>query len=267
MNLSIISINYNNLEGFKRTYNSVICQTYQKFEWIIIDGGSNDGSKEFIEEHQDKFTYWCSEPDKGIYNAMNKGVAKATGDYINFLNSGDIYYDNVSLAKIFEKPFLSDVLYGNAFWGLNKKYKFNSPQILTLDYLIDGSLGHAASFIQRKLLLEYPYDENFKIVSDWKNWIQWLIKGYTFKYKDVDVACFDTTGISTTNKDLDHIERKMVWDELLSPAMKDVLQRCYQFEKSRYINPELEEIEKLITKRYLYRKIFRLLKNILKRIG
>jgi glycosyltransferase involved in cell wall biosynthesis len=87
--LSIITINYNNLEGLQRTVESVVNQTWQEFEYIVIDGGSTDGSADFIESQSETIDYWVSEPDKGIYNAMNKGIAKASGEYLLFLNSGD----------------------------------------------------------------------------------------------------------------------------------------------------------------------------------
>lgn len=90
MILSIITIN---LEGLKRTYESIVHQTFTDYEWIVIDGGSTDGSREFIEEHEEKYSYWCSEPDKGIFNAMNKGVLHANRQYCLFLNSGDHFYE------------------------------------------------------------------------------------------------------------------------------------------------------------------------------
>ena len=96
MILSIITIN---LEGLKRTYESIVHQTFTDYEWIVIDGGSTDGSHEFIEEHEEKCSYWCSEPDKGIFNAMNKGVLHANGQYCLFLNSGDHFYGNKILRK------------------------------------------------------------------------------------------------------------------------------------------------------------------------
>ena len=80
MKLSIITVNYNNREGLQRTIDSVVSQTFRDFEWIVIDGGSTDGSKELIKQYADHFSYWVSEPDKGIYNAMNKGILKATGE-------------------------------------------------------------------------------------------------------------------------------------------------------------------------------------------
>ena len=110
--LSIITVNLNNLEGLKRTYESVVCQTFTDYEWIVIDGGSTDGSREFIEQHQDKFAYWCSEPDKGIYNAMNKGIVRAKGEYLNFMNSGDCFACEETLAGVFGRERTADILYG-----------------------------------------------------------------------------------------------------------------------------------------------------------
>ena len=100
MLLSIITINYNDKEGLARTMNSVLSQTYTDFEYIVIDGGSNDGSKTIIEQHQDQLGYWVSEPDSGIYNAMNKGIAKANGEYILFLNSGDVLIDDTIIKYV-----------------------------------------------------------------------------------------------------------------------------------------------------------------------
>jgi len=82
--LSIITINYNNCAGLKRTIDSVVSQSFKDYEWIVIDGGSKDGSKDLIEQYSDSFTYWVSEPDNGIYNAMNKGIEKANGEWMLF---------------------------------------------------------------------------------------------------------------------------------------------------------------------------------------
>ena len=110
--LSIITVNLNNLEGLKKTYESVVCQTFTDYEWLVIDGGSTDGSREFIEQHQNKFAYWCSEPDKGIYNAMNKGIVRAKGEYLNFMNSGDCFVKKETLAGVFGEERKVDILYG-----------------------------------------------------------------------------------------------------------------------------------------------------------
>ena len=100
--LSIITINYNNLAGLQKTFESVFNQTFQDFEYIVIDGGSTDGSKELIEQYHDKIDYWVSEPDSGIYNAMNKGIVRANGEYLQFLNSGDSLLGENILKNVFK---------------------------------------------------------------------------------------------------------------------------------------------------------------------
>ena len=112
MKLSIITVNYNNKAGLQKTIDSVVAQTWRDFEWIIIDGGSTDGSKELIEQYQQHFAFWCSEPDKGVYNAMNKGIDKAQGVYLLFLNSGDVLYDEHVLQNVDDLHLDSDIISG-----------------------------------------------------------------------------------------------------------------------------------------------------------
>ena len=126
MKFSIITVNYNNKEGLRKTIESVIHQTFNDYEYIIIDGGSTDGSVDIIKEYNDKISYWISEKDKGIYNAMNKGIRVSTGDYLLFLNSGDHLSENNVLEKVF--PYLdgTDFVYGNE-WKINDRHKGNRP--------------------------------------------------------------------------------------------------------------------------------------------
>ena len=113
MQLSIITINLNNYEGLKKTISSIRCQNWHNFEWIIIDGGSTDGSTELIESVSKDLTFWCSESDKGIYNAMNKGVAMCSGKYVLFMNSGDSLHDSKVLEDIFQdQQYDADILIG-----------------------------------------------------------------------------------------------------------------------------------------------------------
>ncbi len=111
--LSIITVNLNNSAGLRKTIESIVKQTFKDFEYIIIDGGSTDGSAEVIKEFADKITYWVSEPDKGIYNAMNKGILHAKGEYLLFLNSGDWLADDDLLSKVFCEPRTADIIYGH----------------------------------------------------------------------------------------------------------------------------------------------------------
>ena len=112
MKLSIITVNLNNMEGLQKTCDSIISQTFKNFEWIVIDGGSADGSKELIEEYGSNISYWVSEPDKGIYNAMNKGIKVAKGEYLYFLNSGDYLFDSNALSDVFLDNPKEDIVYG-----------------------------------------------------------------------------------------------------------------------------------------------------------
>lgn len=115
--LSIITVNLNNREGLRKTIESVICQSFSDYEYIIIDGGSTDGSKELIELYQNKVTYWISETDKGIYNAMNKGIKTGKGDYCLFLNSGDWLVNSTVIEKEFSDSKQADIIYGNTIFS------------------------------------------------------------------------------------------------------------------------------------------------------
>lgn len=171
MKLSIITINYNNKHGLQKTINSVISQIYKEFEWIIIDGGSTDGSKELIEQYTDYITYWVCEPDKGIYNAMNKGIEVAKGEYLLFLNSGDYLVSVYTLEHVLCKSFQADIVYGNLLYDKKKVERapgFHNDYIACID-LIKGTLFHPSTFIKRELFEKYGYyDETLKIVADWK---------------------------------------------------------------------------------------------------
>ena len=113
MRLSVITINMNNRKGLERTIKSVVCQIFADFEYIVIDGASVDGSADVIREYADKIHYWISEPDTGIYNAMNKGILQAKGDYCLFLNSGDALYTTTVLEEVFNQNFSEDIIIGN----------------------------------------------------------------------------------------------------------------------------------------------------------
>lgn len=225
MRLSIITVNLNNRDGLKKTIESVIPQTFKDFEWIVIDGGSNDGSKELIEQYAEHFSYWVSEPDKGIYNAMNKGIRVAKGEYIQFLNSGDWLYDNTALERCFSHGFDADIAYGDIlFYKAEGKEECHYPQCMSLRFLYKFSLGHPASFIKRELFQAELYDETLKIVSDWKFFLRQAIRNKRFEYINEMVSCFVTDGISSVNIELLNREREVVIGQeipaLLGPDYK-----------------------------------------------
>jgi glycosyltransferase involved in cell wall biosynthesis len=218
--ISIITVNLNNLEGLKKTMTSVFEQTWKEFEYIIIDGGSTDGSKEFIESHSNKIDYWVSEPDTGIYNAMNKGIKAAKGEYLLFLNSGDWLYDEKVLKIATEKLDGCDVLYGNMVKvfpdGREVLDKGVKGEEISLRTFVDGNLNHQATFIGKHLFKLYGfYDENLNIVSDWKLFLIALgLNNSKVKYINMEISYYDMSGVSSNFKDRD-AERLEVLKEIV----------------------------------------------------
>lgn len=206
--ISVITINYNNVSQIRRTLESVSSQTYTDLEWIIIDGGSTDGSVDIIKEYESKITYWVSEPDKGIYNAMNKGVQHATGDYCIFINSGDHFINSHSVEDAVNCGFDTDLAIFNLYVDNSPNLMTYVPKFVTTSFLVIGSLPHQSVFIRRQLLLEKPYDETKKIVSDWIFCIETIIlEQRSYKTYKLPVSVFYRDGISATNIELRNAER------------------------------------------------------------
>ena len=205
---SIITINFNNCDGLRRTIESVVNQTNADYEYIVIDGGSTDGSVDVIQKYSDRISYWVSEKDDGIYNAMNKGVRHAHGDYCLFLNSGDSFYDKHVLNKNLLSDNKSDIVVGRLVSDSDGRELFSPPSDdISMYYFYTSTLPHQASFIKTKLLKQYPYDESLKIVSDWKFFVETIIFHHCkVGFIDVPIAKFDMTGISTSNV-------SKTWDE------------------------------------------------------
>ena len=256
MLLSIVTINFNNCCGLQKTIESVVKQTFKDFEWIVIDGGSTDGSRELIERYADHFSYWVSEPDRGVYNAMNKGIKVAKGDYLQFLNSGDWLLDETSLERCFSHPFTGDIVYGDLLFvkddGTNVKSCFPKP--LSLRYFYQRSLGHNASFIRRELLQEELYDERFKIVSDWAFFLKQALRNRCFEYIDETISCFDTNGVSCVNKELVNRERETVLHEQLPDMLALDFKKMDEMEALLASN-QVRRVLTLGKKKRLYHKI------------
>lgn len=225
MKLIIVTINRNNAAGLEKTLRSVASQTFKEFEYIVIDGASTDGSVDVIKKYESQFAQlrWVSEPDAGIYNAMNKGIRMASGDYIQILNSADcLAAPDVTerMLAALEKADNPSILYGNMVKcfpdGRKIVDKCFAGQEITMLGMFTGTLNHDPAYIRRDLFEKYGYyDESLKIVSDWKWYLQAIILGSEKpQYVDIDVTLFDMTGISETNKDLDKEERKKVLEQL-----------------------------------------------------
>ena len=231
MLLSIITINYNNGVGLAKTMQSVWSQTIKDFEYIVVDGASSDDSVGFIRQYSEcfgKLLKWVSEPDKGIYNAMNKGIKMASGDYVQFLNSGDcLAADDVVMRMLdaLKSNGNPDILYGNMLKdmpnGTILRDRCFAGQDITFLGFYTGTLNHSPAYIRRDLFDKYGlYDESLKIVSDWKWYLQAIVLGEEKPvYTDIDVTLFDMHGISETNKELDKAERKKVLSVLINPSI------------------------------------------------
>lgn len=211
MKLSIVTINYNNLAGLQKTMESVFSQTCKDFEYIVIDGASTDGSAEYVRTQADKLTYWVSEPDTGIYNAMNKGVRAATGEYVLMLNSADFLVDEYVIERIMPELDGTDIVQGNTSDGGKRQRGYGKSDITFLD-VYHAHFLHQSSFCKKKLFDKYGYfDESYRYVSDTIFFIKTLgYGGATFRYVDIDIADFDLTGFSCTN---DERIRQQHWQE------------------------------------------------------
>lgn len=206
---SIITINYNNLGGLIETCNSVFNQTCHDYEHIIIDGGSTDGSSEWIQAHAPQFIYWVSECDKGCYHAMNKGIKVAKGEYIIFMNSGDYFYSPTILEEVKKLNPTEDVLCGDMYLSLGCVN--TPPKELTFRYFYEGNLPHQACFIKTSLQKLHPYNEKLKIVSDWEFFLKILVLN-NGSYRKINqiISYFDFGGISSTNQELHAKERAII---------------------------------------------------------
>lgn len=223
MRYSIITVNFNNKDGLSKTIESVERLKYTDYEYIVIDGGSTDGSIDVIRKHESTISYWISEKDNGIYNAMNKGVCQAKGEYVNFMNSGDTFY-NPNILEIVE-PFLkdNDIVIGKEFHQdpmSGESATTFLPSRLSMATFFVGFLPHQSGFIRRSLLQEMPYDEKLRIVSDWKFYMmQTVFKNCSIKLTDTIISRREQGGISNSAEELNKQERRQVLTELLPPGV------------------------------------------------
>ena len=194
--LSIITINFNNLEGLAKTVESVLSQTFKDFEYIVIDGGSTDGSAAYLTENKDRIDYCVSEKDTGIYNAMNKGIKVSKGEFLLFLNSGDTLHTSTALSDfITHREFKGDIIYGD--------YKFNNgekiyPDMLPTTYFMKTSLPHQSTFFKRSVfyIMGY-YDEKYSMGADRAFYIKCFLSGkFHFKHIRYFLTRYDLTGLS-----------------------------------------------------------------------
>lgn len=254
--LSIITVNLNNAAGLQKTLQSVISQTFRDFQYIVIDGGSTDASKTILEGCSGNLNYWVSEMDSGIYNAMNKGIAKASGEYLLFLNSGDWLINDSVLQGIFTKEPDADIIYGDIATASGiTKY----PDKLSFSFFFRDTIAHPAAFIRRKLFERYGnYNEQNKLASDWEFFLQAIVRHKSSYYHaHTVITFFDVTGVSSRpeNAGLVMEERKRVLALYFPdhyPELAGELNRL-QNELNNYKNSRIIQTVKKIMGSKLYR--------------
>ena len=194
--LSIITINYNDRDGLRETVESVLKQTFTDYEYLAIDGGSSDGSKEFLHQNKDRFAYWVSEQDTGIYNAMNKGIDRARGEYLLFLNSGDTLASSEVLESFINHPkFGGDIVYGDYIFEKGQKVY---PDELYEGYFMKTSLPHQSTLFHNSVFEAMgPYDEQYPMCADRAFYLKSYLSGqFEFRHVPVALAKFDLSGMS-----------------------------------------------------------------------
>lgn len=251
--ISIISINYNNADGLYKTIQSVVQQTYKNLEYIIIDGGSVDESKRVIEsaEHID---YWVSESDSGIYNAMNKGIGAATGEYLLFLNSGDTLINDHVLAEAVEMGLTHDLVSANLLVLKDPvPLKWIPEDELSFKTFLSSTIPHPSTFIKGTLFKTVGlYNEEFSIISDWEFFLLATCK-YNCSYKHIDLflTAFSDGGISSEPQNYAKIdqEREQVLNRHFSFFIKD-------YKENELLMREIKKIGYFIKMRRFVKQLF-----------
>ncbi|MDE6860119.1 MAG: glycosyltransferase [Duncaniella sp.] len=201
LKISVVTVCYNAVDTLEETMLSVLNQTYPHVEYIVIDGGSTDGTVDIIKKYSDRLAHWVSEPDSGIYDAMNKGIRAATGDYINFMNAGDKFYNDNVITRILNYNCNADFLVGIAQYRKvnGKRIRYWTPIHKHFEFseIKNGhAVNHQSSFIRRSLLTS-GYDINYRIIADDLFFIKSVVfEGATYQPLNIIVAIYDGFGIS-----------------------------------------------------------------------
>ena len=213
MKVTIITVVLNGERDIEKTIKSVISQDYSNVEYIIIDGGSTDRTIDIIKKYEDKVDFWCSEKDQGIYDAMNKGIDKATGDLVNFMNAGDVYKDPFALSHLLEDICAVDygLIFANFISSGITKSNFNKEEVYSKNK-INSFFCHQSTLFNRRLLgsQAIKYDIKYKIKSD-RDLVARLLYQKNVKFIVVDmVFCiYNSNGVSSIDivkKEMENIE-------------------------------------------------------------
>lgn len=203
--VSVVTVVYNALPIVEETIKSVLAQTYSNIEYIIIDGGSTDGTVELIKQYEDQISIFISEPDKGIYDAMNKGIDQATGNWINFMNAGDHFYSSSVVSDIFDTSAdYSDyaTVYGDA------EYRLRSFSYIRQGYECDSNhfmpFSHQAAFARADIAKKNKFNLRYKIAADTEFFLRLNREGYILKHVPIIVCSYDASVGISMNSEVKH---------------------------------------------------------------
>ncbi|SEA25773.1 glycosyltransferase family 2 protein [Pedobacter hartonius] len=251
--ISIITINYNNVSGLEETILSVSKQNYENIEYIVIDGGSYDGSREILTKYNHVIDYWVSEQDAGIYNAMNKGINIATGDYLLFINSGDMITADHVIEEAVKIGLYEDLVCGN-LWFIKEssRREWVTPDSISFQTFLTSTIPHPCTFIKKTLFNTIGlYNEQHKIVSDWEFFLLATCKyNCTYKHINLFLTDFNEEGISSNPENFSLIDKEK----------ENVLKKNFSFfledyKKYMIVSEELRRVKYIIRLKNFFKKL------------
>lgn len=242
--ISVVTVVYNAVSLIEETIKSVLAQTYDNIEYIVIDGGSTDGTVDVIKKYEDRIQVFVSEPDKGIYDAMNKGIDKATGRWINFMNAGDHFYSTSSVADIFEVPESNYseyvTVYGDA------EYRLKSFSYVRQGYECDRDhfmpFSHQAAFARADIAKKNKFNLKYKIAADTEFFLRLNREGYQLKHVSVIVCSYDASVGISMNSEVKHAKEFVDMQIMYgapkdSPYFKEYIKKAYIRQYMRRLIP------------------------------
>ena len=210
--ISIITASYNCVDEIEKSIQSVLEQDYPNIEYIIIDGASTDGTVDIIKKYADRIDYWVSEPDDGLYYAMNKGIAAATGDWIYIHNAGGVFYEKDTLSKLFANNYSDVDAFFGYIWSVKNQCFYRNPVPFYEQKSKNKRPGysHQALFIRTKWCKQYPFDTSFRCCADFNQAMQIWKNGAKFEYIDIPIAKSAPTGFSDKNRKTQLVENARI---------------------------------------------------------
>ncbi len=259
--VTVVTVTYNAEDFLENTILSVINQNYKNVEYIIIDGGSTDDTVDIIKKYEDKISYWISEPDDGIYFAMNKAIEKATGKWINFMNAGDTFVDNTTVQQVIKKREKdADLIYGD---HLNSKRKFFSVENKQ-NILRSMPCCHQSLYVKTNLMKENPFNTFYSIAADYDFMLKMYKEGKKIQYIKEPLCVYLEEGFSESNITQMYLEKITLYmnhgididDIISSSAYKIIIKQSALFKKQLEKQKQLDKtIKDLISIRFSHHPI------------